>query len=147
MYQFGNINQSPEQFNFTLECSATPYLPTGTVVEVQCSDVNCQISQSWTVQAPVNASQIFGFDQTVPISFSSGLTVTITPASGTTLPNGAMLTFNYLQIPNQNNDLEMTVSRKRKICRSTTNFTEISNSVTVENLIPVGQCTLVVKSN
>jgi hypothetical protein len=148
VYQFGNINSTPEEFNFTLSCVSSPNFPAGTNINIQCTDLNCPINQSWTVPSPgITGTQVFGFDNSVPAGYAGALTITITPPTDSPLPSGATLNFNYYQIPDTSLELEMEVSRKVNACRTSINNETALFEVTQETLIPVGQCTLVVDQN
>lgn len=137
-YQFGNLNSSPETFEFILSCDG-PYLPVGTTVTVFCTDAGFPFSLSQTVSSvPASGTQYLTFipEQDMPAGFAGALTVEIIPGTETPVPSGLSLHFNYYQVPDTSIDLDVKMTK-------TLSFVDHAGAEHATALVALGAITIV----
>jgi hypothetical protein len=140
IYQFGNINGSPEAIAFIVSCDS-PYLPSGTTVKVTCTNSNFPLSMSHTVSAaPRSGTQRIPFipSQNIPANFAAALTIEIVPSASNPIPSGLSIQFSYYQIPNS--DIELDAQMARPVT-----FVDDTGATQSNALVFLGAVTIVTK--
>jgi hypothetical protein len=137
-FVFGSTDPQSDRFYFRV---IGRNFATGTPVTAQCTDAQCPINVSLTLPQPdPDGNQIAGFEAPVPANFSGTLTVNAT--SQTPFPTTVTFSIQYYKIPTGRDPLEKEVSRTIRLPRTGMNGLV---SYIEADLVPLGECTLVVR--